>query len=242
MLTEFDRDSTEKDIRRRLLYYTWNDDFQFRAFKFYPGTTINEHGGHFPTFPLQININVSPNKFVLRHYRFRGYEHGMKDLDYFVVDSKKLTQYGEDGRWNFAKQFDPSFGAWKADGSLSLITILHRKLDERTEWALRLDREVKEKDEKILKLQKEFDERTEWAVRFGRDVKEKDEVILKLRKDSYETRERIRKLEEQCAAKDAKIKAFEWELNEIRTSYGYKLARFYGRIIDRVWRRVETSE
>lgn len=179
MLTERDLHAKERDIRKRLRYYTWNDDFRFRAFKFYPGTRIHEHGGHFPIFQILHEVNISPNKFVLRHYRFRSYEQGLrkvfeerlprysphelnkgwhvhyknfrKDKRYFVIDPKRLNRYEEDGNWNYVKTFDVSFRAWTAEGPVSEITVLHRRVDE--------------KSAKIVQLQRELDKRTEWTNR-----------------------------------------------------------------------------
>ncbi|MEM4650090.1 MAG: glycosyltransferase family 2 protein, partial [Candidatus Bathyarchaeia archaeon] len=121
-------DSSERDVRKRIKYYSWSDDFQFRCWKVYPGMTIHEGGGHIPKFPEGISIKVSPNKFIMRHYKIRSYEHGLKkvfyerlprysptglkkgwhihynnfkrDKNYFVIDSSKLTRYDEDGNWN----------------------------------------------------------------------------------------------------------------------------------------------
>ena len=160
LLTRLDQHSRETDVRRRLRYYTWYDDMRFNAFKFYPGTKIGEGGGHFPTFPLDIEVKISPNKFILRHYRFRSYEQGLKKVfderlprysqeevskgwhthyknfkrtqEYFVVDSKNLTRYDEDGRWNLTRKFDPYFGAFSVDTPQSEAIVLRRKLAERT--------------------------------------------------------------------------------------------------------------
>jgi glycosyltransferase involved in cell wall biosynthesis len=55
-----------------------------------------------------------------------------------------------------------------------------RELEERTDWALNLDKELKDCREYVGKLQKEFEERTEWALRLDKELKERDEIIRSL--------------------------------------------------------------
>ena len=141
LLTEKDYNSHEPDVRKRLKYYTWNSDFHFKAWKYYPGIDLIATGGHKPTFPQGTEEHVFPAKFISRHYMFRSLEHGMRkifkerlprydpeerairwhvhydnlkpDPSYFIVDSLKLNRYDEDGRWVLEKKFDAYFGAWK---------------------------------------------------------------------------------------------------------------------------------
>lgn len=132
-MTEKDQDSSERDVRRRLRYYSWVDDYQYRAWKHYPGTSLEKTGGHVPIFPSHVQMKVSPTKFILRHYKFHSLAHGMrqvfeeripryaphevrkgwhqvyyhfkKDPAYFIIDSEKLTRYENDGRWNGQRKF-----------------------------------------------------------------------------------------------------------------------------------------
>lgn len=132
--TEKDQTSTEPDVRKKLRYYSWNDNWQFRCFKNYPGTSINETGGHLPIFPLHVRVNLSPEKFVLRHYPIRSYKQGLKKVfedrlpryskdrkrkwvlpkyfkfgreeRFFVIESSKLTRYNDDGKWCLERKFD----------------------------------------------------------------------------------------------------------------------------------------
>jgi len=132
--TECDRDSTESDVRKRLRYYTWNDDCQFHCWKVYDGINVGDGGGHYPTFPKNVPVRLAPTKYVLRHYRIRSYAQGMKkvfvdrlpryseserrkgwhlhydkfesDESFFVIDSRNLNRYEEDGRWVVKKTFD----------------------------------------------------------------------------------------------------------------------------------------
>jgi len=146
--TEKDHNSRVRDVRRRLRYYSWQDDFQFRCWKVYPSMTIDEFGSHKPSFPPGVDERVSPNKFVLRHYKIRSYEHGLRkvfserlprysphelvlgwhghydnftrDEHHFIIDSQQLTRYNDDGNWSLTKTFDGSFGACNLPSTASL--------------------------------------------------------------------------------------------------------------------------
>ncbi len=132
-LTERDHNSNEKDVRKKLCYYTWSDDFRYKAWKYYSGTKNHESGGHYPSFPNGIETRVSPKKFVMRHYRFRSpeqalrrvfkerlpryspeeramgwhfhYDHCKRDQNFFISDSKMLSRYNGDGKWDLTKKF-----------------------------------------------------------------------------------------------------------------------------------------
>ena len=133
-LTEKDCDSNEPDIRRKLRYYTWSDDFRYKAWKYYPRTEDALSGGHYPPYPPNVKPKVGPRKFVMRHYRFRSpqsamhrvfkdklpryapeerarglhwhYDHFKEDPRFFVLDSTKLSRYAEDGNWDLTKGHD----------------------------------------------------------------------------------------------------------------------------------------
>jgi glycosyltransferase involved in cell wall biosynthesis len=154
--TENDFASQETDVRRRLRYYSWNDDAQFRCWKMYPSVSVFETIGHDAELPDGTPAHVSPNKFVLRHYKIRSYEHGLRKIfhdrlprfspeerakgwhveydnfgthrDYFVIDSSKLTHYDEDGNWNLAKTFDGYFGAWNSPSASEKIAKLQNDI------------------------------------------------------------------------------------------------------------------
>ena len=139
--TEKDCNSRARDVRKRIRYYSWNDDDQFRCWKVYPNMSIDEFGSHQQSFPHRSRSESFPNKFVLRHYKIRSYEHGLRkvfnerlpasyspnklqlgwsvhynnftrDKHYFIIDSQKLTRYNDDGNWSLTKTFDGTFGAW----------------------------------------------------------------------------------------------------------------------------------
>jgi len=145
LLTEKDYQSSETDIRKRLRFYTWNADFYFRVWKHYPGTDLIKNAGHKPTFPSEVTERVFPAKFILRHYKFRSLEQGLRkvfterlprydpknraigwhihydnlkpDPSYFIADSLKLNRHDDGERWNLEKRYDTYFGAWNAPGA-----------------------------------------------------------------------------------------------------------------------------
>ncbi len=140
-LTEKDRESvkpsilknlpffrSEPDIRSRLLYYSWSDDYRYKAWKYSPEVSDSEAAGHYPVFPSSIKAKVYPQKFVMRHYRFRSPEQGLRRVfgerlpryapelrargwnyhhdhfkenpQFFILDSNTLSKYDGEGKWN----------------------------------------------------------------------------------------------------------------------------------------------
>lgn len=127
-LTEKDYESAKPDIREKLLFYSWSDDWRYKAWKYYPEVSDSETAGHYPIFPSSIKAKVYPQKFVMRHYRFRSTEQGLRrvfkerlpryapelrargwnyhhdhfkeDPQFFILDSSKLSKYDGDGKWN----------------------------------------------------------------------------------------------------------------------------------------------
>ncbi|HUK29335.1 MAG TPA: glycosyltransferase family 2 protein [Candidatus Acidoferrales bacterium] len=136
--TDRDLDVAEHDIRKRLKYYTWNDNLQFRSWKIYPGIEVTGTAGHYPVFPSSVKPKIPKTKYILRHYRIRSYDHGIRkvfedrlprypaeernagrhihydnfkrDPSYFIVNSANLIQYRNDGRWVTKKVFDWTWG------------------------------------------------------------------------------------------------------------------------------------
>jgi glycosyltransferase involved in cell wall biosynthesis len=124
------------DIRRRLTYYTWADDRQEKGWLACSGTRNSRMGGHEVDFPPSVIKRVYPENFVLRHYRIRSYEHGVRkvfserlprfagepsnwhthytgfrrDRDYFEIPKHRLTRRVEGDPWNR----EPRFHGWEA--------------------------------------------------------------------------------------------------------------------------------
>jgi len=186
--TEKDCDDPEIDVRKRLRYYSWHDDNQYLCWKVHPNMnpekSVHENG-----FADGTNANVSPNKFVLRHYKIRSYEHGLRkifherlprfspelhargqnihydrfgtDRDYFIIDSRKLTRYDEDGNWNLTKTFDGSYGAWNPASG-----------DERISQLIRENRELREAcDKRTSQLENSLALRLARRIPFGKQIR-----------------------------------------------------------------------
>jgi len=121
------KDSQSADVRKRMKYYTWNDDFRLLCWKAGRGVrNINAH-----TLNLK-HPKIYPVKFIMRHYKIRSFEQGLrkvfeerlprffnqppgwhvhynlmkKEKKYFIIDKAKLTKYHEDGIWNLERKFD----------------------------------------------------------------------------------------------------------------------------------------
>jgi len=136
--TEKDENSHESDVRKRLKYYTFNDNLQFRAWKACPGITVTGTVGHYPIFPDKVKVRIPRTKYVLRHYRIRSYQHGLRKVfserlprysseerrkgrhvhydnfrqekQFFIINSENLNKYVEDGKWIAKKTFDWTWG------------------------------------------------------------------------------------------------------------------------------------
>jgi len=113
-------------------FYSFETDFIYRAWKFYPGIFVEPSGGHYPVFPSELKYRIYPKKMICRHYRFRNKKQAEKKLrlrtertenspdikigwhshlkkiqrnDSLIVDCKKLTKYNEDNKWNEKETF-----------------------------------------------------------------------------------------------------------------------------------------
>jgi glycosyltransferase involved in cell wall biosynthesis len=163
--TEQDDGSSETDIRRRLRYYTWNDDLQFRCWKVYPGIRVVGTAGHYPIFQ-DVNVRIPRTKYVLRHYRIRSYQHGLKkvfserlprylpqereqgmhihydnfrpDKKFFVIHSGNLTRYNDDGKWATKKTFDWTWGVKTKNWARPPIRTLRDLVATRFPFAVRI--------------------------------------------------------------------------------------------------------
>jgi glycosyltransferase involved in cell wall biosynthesis len=108
----------ERDIRKRLRYYTWADDKQQKAWRFSMGVRNSRLGGHAIDFPTEIAKRVFPHNFILRHYRIRSYEHGLRK-----VFRDRLPRFrGEPPKWH--RHYD-GFGAERSFFEIpkSLLTL-----------------------------------------------------------------------------------------------------------------------
>ena len=136
--TEQDYASHEPNAKKRIKYYTWNDDMQFRCWKIIPNIRVTGTTGHYPQFPEGHKVRIPHTKYILRHYRVRSYEQGVRkifidrlprypeedrkkglhvqydkferDPKFFIINSKNLTLYQENAKWNLKKTFDWTWG------------------------------------------------------------------------------------------------------------------------------------
>jgi len=94
-------DPSVRDVRKRIRHYSWNDCYQFIAWRNYDGVDIWTSGGHLPIFPKGTKVSLGPTRYVLRHYEIRGYEHGLRKV------RERLARYSEDDmrRWNLEKEY-----------------------------------------------------------------------------------------------------------------------------------------
>jgi len=69
---------TEKSVKDKFRYYSWQHNFAYRAWKHFPGVRV-EGAGHLPTFPKNCRYKVAEKNFVLRHYRFRNKEQAIRN-------------------------------------------------------------------------------------------------------------------------------------------------------------------
>jgi chromosome segregation ATPase len=58
---------------------------------------------------------------------------------------------------------------------------LQKEFEERALWAQRLSQESSEKDQRIFQLQREYDERTDWALRLDDELKKTQEQLDKVK-------------------------------------------------------------
>jgi len=120
-------------ITEKLPYYSFETDFVYRAWKFFPGIKIEPSGGHYPIFPDGLKYRIYPEKFVCRHYRFRNQKQAEKKMkeriertknivdikigwhshlrkivdekNTLIVEHTLLNRYNKNNEWNNEKKF-----------------------------------------------------------------------------------------------------------------------------------------
>jgi len=131
-MTDDDKESATS-IKEKIPYYTFRNDFNYRAWKFFPAINV-EWTSHLPVFPEGIKYKISPRKLLMRHYMYRSKEQAKKKIkgkirgiDYLKskeslpqgsrmlinnknnvgkkIDHNILTKYNEDNIWNYNKTF-----------------------------------------------------------------------------------------------------------------------------------------
>ena len=134
-MTEKD-DASAKSIKEKLLYYSYQHDFLYKAWKFVSGILVTGQGlaGHFPIFPDDHVYKTFNKKFIIRHYQFTSKQQAKDRIQDFLsrnlisfnhrdqiypihkivrsdysspVDPQLLTKYNEDGNWNLERKHTP---------------------------------------------------------------------------------------------------------------------------------------
>lgn len=75
-----EENTAETDVRKRLRYYTWADDRQEKCWKAYKGTRNSRKGGHALDLPDNIQKKIMPENFIMRHYRIRSFDQGLRKV------------------------------------------------------------------------------------------------------------------------------------------------------------------
>ena len=134
-MTEKDDPTVQAPVER-LRYYSWQGDYNYRAFKYVPGIQAAPSFAHYPLFPPQTRYKIAPEKLVLRHYPYRSREHASRKIANLLqkieadpdelkswqrrylkiasegrhilpADHRILTRYRNDARWNKARTHSP---------------------------------------------------------------------------------------------------------------------------------------
>jgi len=127
-------DLTKETIREKLTYYSYQGDYVYRAWKYFPGINSGDVAGHFPIYPEGYKYKIYPKKFILRHYPFQSEEQAKKKMidrtkgftkekhgrplneHYEIVlgenfskriSYKLVNKYSEDGKWIHVIQYAP---------------------------------------------------------------------------------------------------------------------------------------
>ena len=188
-LIQFDRfdffmtdkdDESVKSIKEKLPYYSFQNDFVYRAWKYIPGIRLNFPGEHLPIFPEFKGYNIYLKKFVMRHYPFRSKEQSekrMKDRIKTVpnilkpkekkhryqlilekdfsskINHKLLTKYEENNVWNYIPKFTPyTLAAPKHEDVFSD----KGELKIKESFQGKLMKELRQKDAQIHELKKKL--------------------------------------------------------------------------------------
>ena len=120
-------------VKERMMYYSYQGDYVYRIWKYFPGIRIGDTAGHYPIFPENHPYRVYREKFIMRHYPFRTNKQASKKMvgrtrgsgkaknkvslnghykkiisqDYTKkFDSSLLSKY-EDSNWNYNLNFQP---------------------------------------------------------------------------------------------------------------------------------------
>ncbi|HEX3562542.1 MAG TPA: glycosyltransferase [Solirubrobacterales bacterium] len=134
-MTDRDEES-EPSVPARLRHYSWQGDFNYRAWRYVPGIRAEPSLAHLPFFPDGVPYRIHPRKQVLRHYPYRSPAQARAKLESMVgkfrtdnaslrgwqhryvrlaeqgqcaeeIPAEKLTRYASDHVWRREPRFTP---------------------------------------------------------------------------------------------------------------------------------------
>jgi len=171
------------------------------------------HGGHGDTLELRVFSEATLRNMVL-NAGFRAIEvYAAEYLPFGIarhqtwslpIAARKSTEYrlAYDTTGEFAKQWV------EVRGELGRTAA---ELLRRTDWAMALDRKVKE-------LEPEFEKRTEWALSLQQQLNEKIAWAADLSRELEASRARVTEVEREFEERTKWALALDSELNECRTA------------------------
>ena len=106
----------------------------------------------------------------------------------------------------------------------SRVATLEVDLEERTEWARRLEARADERTEWAVRLDEELKFRTEWAIKIKCELEQSGATIRGLQKELNERTEWARSLERETTERTAWAQQLDEQLNE-RTEWALRLQR-----------------
>jgi len=122
-------DNSKSNPLERINHYSYFDSNRYKAFRFYPGFSLVPNNGHAPSLPDGVTTSLSPEKGIMRHYKFRSLDQAYYKIkrivpepdkkefgfhylkfdetpDFFIITPEKLSKYNNDGNWNLERKFD----------------------------------------------------------------------------------------------------------------------------------------
>ena len=115
------------------------------------------------------------------------------------------------------------------------LTQLQREYEERTSWALQLNRQVESRDQSLMRLRAEFEDRTRWAEELSRQFEDRTRWAKELSRQLESTDKALLKLQSEFEDRtqwalrlDSELQQAHSKLEAIKQSKLYRLARLLG--------------
>jgi len=104
------------------------------------------------------------------------------------------------------------------------IPILQKELNNKSKWAISLDKELKEKNQRMAKLQKEFEQRSKWAISLDKELKEKNQEATELKKEFEQRSKWAISLDKELKEKNQEATELQKELSK-RNDWSHSLEK-----------------